>query len=86
MVARVAAVPLLTDGTLDILGMTKISDTSSVGSGSTVSRTIMLNVGPVGQQRFPTDGDKIAATTRLCKSQLELNLASVVRALTPVVT
>lgn len=85
MVARVQAVPLLEDGTLDMLGMTKAIDVSAV-NGSSVRRTITLTVDAAGQQRFPTDDDKIAATRGLCKSTLELKLGATVQEQTPVVT
>lgn len=85
MVAKVNAVPLLQDGTLSMLGMTKISDVSAA-LGSVVRRTIALQVDSAGQSRFPTDAEKIYATKGLCKSELELKLAASVQALTPVVT
>lgn len=85
MVAKVAAVPLLADGTLDILGMSVTSDVSAV-SGSVVRRTIALFVQTAGLARFPTDASKIYATKKLCKSELALKLAASVQAATPVVT
>lgn len=85
MVAKVNAVPLLVDGTLDILGMTKLSDVSAV-SGSLVRRTIALFVLPSGQERFPTNEAKIYATKNLCRSELALKLASFVTAAEPVIT
>jgi hypothetical protein len=85
MVAKVAAVPLLADGTLAILAMTVASDTTVV-NGSAVRRTLALTTTAEADARFPTDSDKIAATVNLCKAQLELNLATTVQAATPVVT
>jgi hypothetical protein len=85
MVAKVDAVPLLEDGTLSILGMTKTADSSAV-NGSRVQRSITLTVSPAGEERFPTDAAKIYATKGLCKSELELKLAALVQADTPVVT
>lgn len=86
LTARVAAVQLLAQGELSMLGMSIDSDTT-LGGVSSVTRTIVLGVNPDGEARFPTDAEKIAATQNICRGQLSVQVpAKGVSSATPVVT
>lgn len=84
MLAKVSAVDLFR-GELDLLGMSLNSD-NTIAVGSTIRRTIVLNVDAQGQSLFPTDAAKKDATRNLYRSALNLGAAVRVTAAEPVVT
>lgn len=85
MAVKVAAVDLFSDGTLDLLGMSVNADTTSA-AGLLVTREIVLDVLADGEDRFPTDADKIVATRNLFGARLNLEGLVRVTPAEPVVT
>lgn len=90
----IAAIPLdatpgptqTTQGELALLGMTVNSDTTAAVAGTnTVRRTVVLAVGVQGNELFPTDDEKKAATRNLWTDRLGKMIPAVVTASEPVV-
>jgi hypothetical protein len=78
----VAAVDITQE--LPALGMTVNSDVTAL-VGSTVQRTIVLNVGTFGNRWFPSNDLLIAATQDLYSQKIGLQVPCYVQANTPVV-
>lgn len=75
LVSLLSAITLLPTGggELELLGMTKQSDVT-VGGATDATRTIVLNVEPDGEVRFPSDDDKKDATRSLLGGQIALQM------------
>lgn len=85
MAAKVGAINLYNNGTLDFLPLTVASDVT-IAAGNIVTRTIIFDVTAQGLIDFPTDEEKKAMTRQLFTQQLALSGLVSVTAAEPVVT
>lgn len=86
MVAKIAAVNLYNNGTLDFLPFTVgVGDDTTAVVGSIVRRTIVFTVTAEGELQYPTEEDKEAATRQLFTTALAAGAIVSVVAADPVV-